>query len=136
MKLRLICICASLCAALVCLPAIAQTAPPPEPESAFGNFMRNFKFKHPPVTPKDFVVKSRAAAPPIDFMPVEKTPPDHAVKVKSKDEITATTAALDALRGRHDQIADRKPGAPVAGLAKGKKRVKAAAAQPAAKFGN
>jgi hypothetical protein len=125
-NLRLILVCASLCAAMACLPARAQTAAPPlEPESAFGDFMRNFKFRHPPVTPKDFVVKSRAAAPPNEFMPVEKTPPDHDIKVKSKEEVAATTAALDALRGSHDHVAGRKPGA---SAAKGKKRLKAAAA--------
>ena len=114
MNLRLIFMCASLGVALASLPAMAQpAAPPPQPESAFGDFMRNFKFRHPPVTPKDFVVKSRAAAPPVEFMPVEKTPPDHDIKIKSKEEVAATTAALDALRGRHDHVAGRKPKKPL-----------------------
>ena len=113
---------------LLALPALAsaQAAPPPpaEPASAVGDFLKSFKFKHPPVTPKDFVVNSRAASPRHDFMPVESTPPDHDIKVKSAAEIASTTAALDAMRGHHDSLTGRRPRA----LVKAKKPPKAALA--------
>ena len=133
----------ALAAALVVLaPAVAAAQSPAAPapivapeqeQSGAEALLLKFKIKHPPVTPKDFVVKSRAAAPRHDFMPVGVTPPDRVVKVKSASEITATTAALDARRGAHDRLSGRKP-EPRAGKAKAsdkasaKKRIKAAAA--------
>ena len=130
---------AALAAALVVfVPAVAAAQSPAAPapivapeqeQSGAEGLLLKFKFKHPPVTPKDFVVKSRASAPRHDFMPVGVTPPDHAVKVKNASEIAATTAALDARRGAHERLSSRKP-TPQAGKAKAsaKKRIKAAAA--------
>ena len=128
---------AALAAALIVfVPAVAaaQSLSPPEQEqSGAEGLLLKFKIKHPPVTPKDFVVNSRASAPRHDFMPVGVTPPDRVVKVKSASEITAATEALDARRGAHDRLSGRKP-TPQSGKAKvsdkasAKKRIKPAAA--------
>lgn len=99
--------CLGLCLVLLAYSSgtHAQTLPSPEPESAVGDLLLKFKIRHGPVTPKDFVVNSRQSAPRHDFMPVGVTPPDHEMKVKSQDEILATTASLDALRARHGRPA-------------------------------
>lgn len=88
--------------------AVALTSWPAGAQSAAEDLLLSLKIKHGPVTPKDFVVNSRASAPRHDFMPVGVTPPDHALKIKSKDEVLAATAALDGLRGRHDRAAGRR----------------------------
>ena len=99
------------------LPACAQ--------SVTEDLLLSLKIKHGPVTPKDFVVNSRASAPRHDFMPVGVTPPDHSIRVKSADEVLAAAAALDGLRGRHDRAGGRTPRA-------AKKAAKPAPAAPAA----
>ena len=91
-------------AAAIALASLSACA-----QSATEDLLLSLKIKHGPVTPKDFVVNSRASAPRHDFMPVGVTPPDHAIRIKSKDEVLAATAALDGLRGRHDRAAERKP---------------------------
>ena len=99
--------------ALLGLPAAAcaQTPGDAEPGGVEG-LLRAAGIKHGPIAAKDFVVKSRASAPRHDFMPVGVTPPDHAVRVKTPEEIEATTASLDALRGGHGRPAGSKPAAP------------------------
>ena len=86
----------------------AQSAGETEPGGIEG-LLRATGIRHGPISPQDFVVKSRASAPRHDFMPVGVTPPEHSIRVKTPEEIKATTASLDALRGGHAHLAGRKP---------------------------
>ena len=90
--------------------ARAQTLPPVADDSILAKIARATKFRHDPVTPKDFVVQSRASAPRTNFMPVGVTPPDHAIAVKSVANVRGTEASLIALRSGHDRLAGRKQG--------------------------
>ena len=94
---------------IVLTTSVAAQTPAPVDDGFWTRLGRATKFRHDPVTPKDFVVKSRTTAARDDFMPVGITPPERDIRVKSGSEVAGTEAALDALRGKHDRVAGRKP---------------------------
>lgn len=80
---------------------------PPRVDGGPIETIRNFKLRHDPVEPADFVKKSRPPEEKLQFLEVGSSRPEPAGRALTYEQIRAKEAELDGVRARHHRIGRR-----------------------------